>query len=169
MTSDTVYQTSIHRIVVPKTGLQEGAVAPTQKLLLGSRRFSKVWYVIHSIPEQATEWLPAFVLSSEKQMPWGRSLQGCLWEFTGAMSGRLRKEELTVAEQHQPGCRADRQEASDGSVAWRLLGREPRHHSSIRRVGSLHPAGTARQHPILFPAGTLGEPLWVPKVHLLRL
>lgn len=48
-------------------------MAPTQKLLLGSRRFSKVWYVILSIPEQATEWLPAFVLSSEKQMPRGRT------------------------------------------------------------------------------------------------
>lgn len=68
------------------------------------------------------------------------------------MSGRLRREALTVAEQHQPGCRADRQEASDGSVAWRVLGREPRHHSSIRRLGSLHLAGTARQHPSSVPS-----------------
>lgn len=74
------------------------------------------------------------------------------WEFTGAMSGRLRREELTVAEQHQPGCRADRQEASDGSVVWRVLGREPRHHSSTRRLGSLHLAGTARQHPSSVPS-----------------
>lgn len=127
-------------------------MAPTQKLLLGSRRFSKVWYVIHSIPEQATEGLPAFVLSSEEQMPRGKTcgdLQGqCLGD-----SG----ERSSLAEQHQPGCRADRQEASNSSVAWRVLGKEPQHHTVPSGVWD---PCTQREQPgsiqVLFPAGSKG-------------